>query len=168
MTSYPWCPAYLGDRCPACFENFDLSFKCDNCGNGHDLLAQAKAIQKREDDDTARVAEAFDRDLLALVEAAHTLHDAMDGATDAFEAEQKALSKALEKFDLVAPPPKDLTAEARRVAIVAMAFDQYTEEGQVEIDDNATLSEGDNGTYVQAWVWVDFAGTAFDKEPTPC
>jgi hypothetical protein len=35
----------------------------------------------------------------------------------------------------------------------------------VEIDDTDLLSEGnDNGCYVQAWVWCDFAGTRFDKE----
>lgn len=32
---YKWKPAYFGDRCSACFENFDLD-KCDNCGSGHD------------------------------------------------------------------------------------------------------------------------------------
>jgi hypothetical protein len=33
-----------------------------------------------------------------------------------------------------------------------------------QIEDDATVSEGDdNGAYVQAWVWVDFAGTALDK-----
>ena len=55
--------------------------------------------------------------------------------------------------------------ELRRVAIIDMARDQHGREGEVEIDDNAILSEGeDNGTYVQAWVWVDFNGTQFDKE----
>ena len=45
------------------------------------------------------------------------------------------------------------------------ANDEPEQEGAVEIDDNALLSEGnDNGCYVQAWVWVNFAGTRFDKE----
>lgn len=57
-------------------------------------------------------------------------------------------------------------AEARRKAIVAMAFDIHVRDGEVEVDDNAVVSEGeDNGAYVQAWVWVDFARTEFDKEP---
>lgn len=35
--------------------------------------------------------------------------------------------------------------------------------------DNALLSDsgpdGDNGSWVLVWVWVDFAGTKFDKYP---
>ena len=58
--------------------------------------------------------------------------------------------------------------EQRRQAIVAMARDEYQRDGEVEVDDNAKLSEGDdNGTYVQAWVWVSFAETELDKEPSP-
>lgn len=56
-------------------------------------------------------------------------------------------------------------AEARRFGIIELARDQHQREGEVEIDDDARLSEGsDNGCYVQAWVWADFAGTPFDKE----
>ena len=56
-------------------------------------------------------------------------------------------------------------AELRRVAIVELAREHYGSEGYIEIDDNAKLSEGDdNGTYVQAWVWVTFSDTPFDKE----
>ena len=32
---YPWRPAYFWDKCPSCFENFDMDFKCDHCGSGH-------------------------------------------------------------------------------------------------------------------------------------
>lgn len=46
-----------------------------------------------------------------------------------------------------------------------MAREQWSEEGTLEIDDNAVISDGDdNGAYVQAWVWVSFAGTQLDKE----
>jgi hypothetical protein len=56
-------------------------------------------------------------------------------------------------------------AEERRLGIIELAREQHQEEGEVEIDDNAQLSEGDdNGCYVQAWVWADFGGTKFDKE----
>jgi hypothetical protein len=56
-------------------------------------------------------------------------------------------------------------AEERRLAIIEMARQEHQEDGEVEIDDNATLSEGtDNGCYVQAWVWVGFSDTKFDKE----
>lgn len=54
--------------------------------------------------------------------------------------------------------------EERHSKIVYLAREKYEREGEVEIDANAKLSEGsDNGTYVQAWVWVDFAGTPFNK-----
>ena len=44
-----------------------------------------------------------------------------------------------------------------------MARTQYSSEGQVEIDSNAEISMSeDNGAYVQAWVWVSFAGTSLD------
>jgi hypothetical protein len=62
----------------------------------------------------------------------------------------------------VSPPPP---SEARRTQIVELARTQCQEEGGVEIDDNAQISEGgDNGCYVAAWVWLDFTGTPFDKE----
>lgn len=55
--------------------------------------------------------------------------------------------------------------EARDERIRKLAKDQHLSEGEVEIDEGAVISEGDdNGTYVQAWVWVDFSGTELDKE----
>jgi hypothetical protein len=55
-----------------------------------------------------------------------------------------------------------LTREER---IIELARAKHQKEGTCEIDDGAKLSEGnDNGTYVQAWVWVSFQGTVFDKE----
>lgn len=42
---------------------------------------------------------------------------------------------------------------------------EMAKDGHLEIDDNAEISMGeDNGAYVQAWVWVDFSGTEFDKD----
>jgi len=36
---------------------------------------------------------------------------------------------------------------------------------ELEIDDNAVISEGDdNGCFVQAWMWVSFHDTSLDKE----
>ena len=56
-------------------------------------------------------------------------------------------------------------ADDRRQEIVELARNEHQKYGEVEIDDNAQLSEGnDNGCYVQAWVWVSFEGTRFDKE----
>lgn len=40
-----------------------------------------------------------------------------------------------------------------------LAAREYSDLGRIEIDNNADVSEGDdNGAFVQAWVWVDFAG----------
>ena len=65
---------------------------------------------------------------------------------------------------------KRLTGTARRKAIVQLARERHAhrlQEGECEIDNTAELSEGgDNGTYVQAWVWVPFEGTQFDGEIT--
>jgi hypothetical protein len=62
---------------------------------------------------------------------------------------------------------KHITQEEweRQEYIRDLAKQQHAEDGVCEIDHNALISEGDdNGTYVQAWVWVDFAGTQLDKE----
>ena len=62
-------------------------------------------------------------------------------------------------------PDCHLETEERRSEIIELAREQRQEEGVVEIDDTAQVSEGsDNGCYVAAWVWVDFADTKFDKE----
>lgn len=38
-------------------------------------------------------------------------------------------------------------------------------EGEIEVDDNAVISEGaDNGAYVMAWMWVSFVDTPLDKK----
>lgn len=57
------------------------------------------------------------------------------------------------------------TEQDRRHRIIALARVQHHREGEVEIDNGAKLSEGDdNGCYVAAWVWCDYAGTEFDKD----
>ncbi len=57
------------------------------------------------------------------------------------------------------------TKTERRLAIIELARAEYEREGEVEIDDNAKLSEGeDNGSYVAAWVWVSFFETPYDKD----
>lgn len=57
--------------------------------------------------------------------------------------------------------------EIDRREIVEMARrDNPICDGELEIDDNAVVSHGtDNGAYVQAWVWVSFANSRFDKDP---
>ena len=60
---------------------------------------------------------------------------------------------------------EQLEANQRHAGIVTLAHNTYHITGACEIDRNAKLSEGiDNGCWVQAWVWVDFAGTPYDKE----
>ncbi len=68
------------------------------------------------------------------------------------------------------PEPKDYcgaeTDEQKRDRlIVEMAKEhRLLDEGALEVDDDAVVSEGeDNGAYVQAWLWVDFAGTPLDE-----
>ena len=62
------------------------------------------------------------------------------------------------------PPLPASETERRRQQIVELARQTHQREGEVEIDADADLSEGDdNGCYVAAWVWVSFAATPFDK-----
>jgi hypothetical protein len=57
-----------------------------------------------------------------------------------------------------------MTKNARRLAICKLARNKYGSD-DIEIDDNAKLSEGDdNGCFVAAWVWVDLSGTPLDRE----
>ena len=54
--------------------------------------------------------------------------------------------------------------EERRFEIIELARKHHQKNGELEIDDDARVSEGnDNGCYVGAWVWFDFAETKFDK-----
>ena len=60
---------------------------------------------------------------------------------------------------------KPKTGTERKSAIVDLAIKQHVEDGVLEVHCDAKVSEGDdNGAYVQAWVWVDFSGTEFDRE----
>ena len=53
-------------------------------------------------------------------------------------------------------------------AILELARQDSRIGDELEIDCNAEVSLGsDNGCFVQAWLWVDFTGTEFDKEPDP-
>ena len=68
----------------------------------------------------------------------------------------------------VAATPDPESDPVRDSAIRSMAKDEHASDGYIEIDENAIVSEGDdNGAYVAAWVWVDFAGTDMDKDETP-
>jgi hypothetical protein len=59
-------------------------------------------------------------------------------------------------------------SEPRRQNILELGRATLAREGELEFDDDAIASEGDdNGTYLQAWVWVDFSGTNLDKNQSP-
>ena len=54
--------------------------------------------------------------------------------------------------------------EPRRQKVLELGRATLAREGELEFDDDAIASEGDdNGAYLQAWVWVDFGGTNLDK-----
>jgi hypothetical protein len=64
---------------------------------------------------------------------------------------------------------KDHKTFVREEYIRDLAKQQHHHDGECEIDHNAVISEGDdNGAYVQAWVWVEFAGSQLDKETIGC
>jgi hypothetical protein len=56
--------------------------------------------------------------------------------------------------------------EIDRGAVVDLARkDPKVHQGELEIDDDAAVSYGgENGAYVQAWLWVGFEGTPLDEE----
>lgn len=55
---------------------------------------------------------------------------------------------------------------SRRKKIIELARrSDKLRDGELELDDNAKISEGDdNGAYVQVWMWVPFDGTELDKD----
>jgi len=54
--------------------------------------------------------------------------------------------------------------DPRRQKILELGRRTLPREGELEFDDDAIVSEGDNnGAYLQGWAWVDFAGTNLDK-----
>jgi hypothetical protein len=63
---------------------------------------------------------------------------------------------------------KQKKTSSRREQILAIARrNQNLRDGELELDDNAKVSEGDdNGAYIQTWMWVPFDGTPLDKEPS--
>ncbi len=79
-----------------------------------------------------------------------------------------ALSKTqdpnLQELASEAAAALNVTSEERVIYALAKG---YHEDGEIEFDDSAAISgtgrDGDNGAYVSAWVWVDFADTPLDK-----
>jgi hypothetical protein len=42
-------------------------------------------------------------------------------------------------------------------------YEEYAKDGEIEVDEDAVVSESDDGAYVQAWVWV-YAPQADEEE----
>lgn len=58
--------------------------------------------------------------------------------------------------------------DARNEVIRGFAKLEHGEEGCIEVDEDAEVSEGEeNGAYVQAWVWVDFDRSELSAETKP-
>ena len=56
-----------------------------------------------------------------------------------------------------------MNKKTRRLKILDLAR-QFESEGDLELDDDAKISEGDdNGAYVQMWKWVSFSDTELCK-----
>jgi hypothetical protein len=82
-------------------------------------------------------------ELKAIVSVAHAYH-CENGPLDKSDWYQRAQAAIAE-----APPDPD---DAR---YIKAARAQYHKDGEIEIDDGALVSRGDDpGAYVQAWVWV--------------
>lgn len=59
---------------------------------------------------------------------------------------------AIAAAQAVAAEPPGGTTNAE---YIALAREEYQRDGEIEIDDDAVISRGDDpGAYVQAWVWV--------------
>lgn len=86
--------------------------------------------------------------------------------TKAYDASKK-LHKVVAAIDVPDISPE---AEERRQKIIEIAETMnWVGEGQVEIDADARLSEGDdNGCYVSGWIWCDYTDTEFDKACAEC
>lgn len=154
-------------------------------GSGHDAYVFAQHIQG------ANVRALYNRaveaggiededlkDFEALADTADLLAEGaslrQSGAMLHLSREQLlALSKtqdpALQELASKAAAALNVTRE--ECVIYALAKGHH-EDGEIEFDDSAAISGtgpgGDNGAYVSAWFWVDFADTPLDKSRAEC
>lgn len=76
----------------------------------------------------------------------------------------KAVKKSSLELRKAIAAVEEHLSDSRRQKILDLARATLAREGELEFDDDAIASEGeDNGAYIQAWVWVDFGGTTLDK-----
>ena len=90
-------------------------------------------------------------------------------AAEAFLKEIKALRATLvatlgsgSRVHTASEPSMDGAADP---GLLQKARDAYQEYGTIEIDDNAQISVGDEGTWVQAWVYVPHEEGEDDERP---
>lgn len=76
------------------------------------------------------------------------------GTTQVVSSEAEARIGYVARF--AAPP--DAATLKREAAYRAAAIQEYHSEGSTEVDEDALVSESDEGAYVQAWVWVGKEG----------
>jgi hypothetical protein len=58
-------------------------------------------------------------------------------------------------------------SKEHRLWYITQAREQYQCDGEIEVDDNATVSMGaEHGAYVAAWVWVEDAQPEEDDDAT--
>lgn len=92
--------------------------------------------------------------LQTIISACHALGDQAEFWTALKSAgvDARDFTEALGTLDETNKPVRAGTDDAtyRELAIA-----KHQEDGEVEIDSNAIVSESDTGAYVQAWVWVD-------------
>ncbi|MBY0466247.1 MAG: hypothetical protein K2W33_15020 [Burkholderiales bacterium] len=151
-------------------------------GNGHEAFMFAKnipganvcdlynrALEVGDLDDEDDIMDDFERlaDLADLLAEGASFRQS--GAMLNLSREQLlALSKTqdpdLQELAKEAGAALDVTGDQR--VIFALAKGQH-KDGEIEIDDSAAIAgtgpDGDNGAFVSAWLWVDFAGTPLDK-----
>ena len=76
----------------------------------------------------------------------------------------KAVKKPSPELRKAIEAVEEHLSDSRRQKILDLARATLAREGELEFDDDAIASEGDdNGAYLQAWAWVDFCGTNLDK-----
>lgn len=76
----------------------------------------------------------------------------------------KAVKKPSPELRKAIEAVEEHLSDSRRQKILDLARATLAREGELEFDDDAIASEGDdNGAYLQAWAWVDFGGTSLDK-----
>ena len=90
----------------------------------------------------------------------------------------RAAAAKIEKDGLIGFPLADINGNTVGHAIDFFVPDEYIKtvrdlavkqglikDGETEFDDDSTSSDSsENGTYLQTWTWVDFAGTPLDNQ----